>query len=95
MDASARSPHLVVLPRLAEERPAESLAHPTRLPGLVELEEVERHRSVHCDLYDGCLDRALRERWSGWTCAECPLFALADVFRSMQTDREGALRPTA
>lgn len=92
---TARPLRLWVPPGPVDDSSPETLARPTRLPGLVQLEEVERHRSVHCDRYDGCLDQALRHHWNGWTCAACPLFALADAFRSLQADREGSLRPTA
>jgi hypothetical protein len=32
---------------------------------------------VHCAKYDGCLDLAVRRRWTSWTCQRCPLFAVA------------------
>jgi hypothetical protein len=85
-------PHLVVLPGSGSP---EVPANPTRLAGLVELDDVDQHRSLMCDLYDDCLDRALRQGWQSWTCSKCELFALAETYRSLHAVHEGGLRPSA
>ena len=90
------TPHLVVLPgREDDAEGPSSLAHPTRLTGLVDLDDVERHRSLLCDLYDECLDSALHQGWQSWSCERCPLFALAETYRARRTEHEGGLRPSA
>jgi hypothetical protein len=50
---------------------------PAALEAPVELRDVEQRRAVHCPEYDGCLDLAVRRRWTSWTCQRCPLFAVA------------------
>ncbi len=97
MERPSDTPQLVVLQGRRDDDPRDlaHLAHPTRLGGLVELDDVERHRSLLCELYDDCLDGALRQGWQSWSCERCPLFALAERYRSLQADHEAALRPTA
>ncbi len=68
---------------------------PTKLSGLVEHDDVDRHRSLLCDCYDACLDEAFRHRWASWTCERCPLFRFAEGYRAMRVDHEGGLRPDA
>ena len=96
MPDSDNAPHLVVLPRNANvATELVNLANPARLHRLVGLEDVERHRSLLCDLYDRCLDSALRQAWHSWTCQHCPLFVLAGAYRSLQATQQGAMRPSA
>jgi hypothetical protein len=88
-------PHLVILPGREDSDDLARLARPKRLTGLVELDDVERHRSLLCDYYDECLDSALAQGWQSWSCEQCPLFVLAEGYRSRRTDHDGALRPSA
>ncbi len=69
--------------------------NPTALSTLVKPEDVERHRSLSCAEYDGCLDAASRRPWRSWTCGRCKLFALARAMRDAETTRVAALRPLA
>jgi lauroyl/myristoyl acyltransferase len=55
MDSAAAHPELVLLPKAGSS----AVPNPTRLATLVRPEAVERHRSLHCEQYDGCLDAAL------------------------------------
>jgi hypothetical protein len=48
--------------------------NPTKLRSALKHEDVEKHRSLSCTEYDGCLDVVLRRSWSGWSCARCQLF---------------------
>lgn len=50
---------------------------PARLSALIDHEQVEVHRSLFCWSYDRCLDAALIQRWTSWTCMHCPLFVPA------------------
>lgn len=56
---------------------AEDLTQPTprslRTP-LVTMQQVERHRNLHCLQYDDCLTVVVVENWRGWTCRYCPGF---------------------
>lgn len=49
---------------------------PSALASLIEHEGVAAHRNLFCPHYDDCLDAALLERWTSWTCAECAFFAI-------------------
>ncbi len=42
----------------------------------LDMENTSKHRvdSIYCKLYNLCLDEAIRLRWSGWTCRDCPGF---------------------
>ena len=42
---------------------------PSALASLIEHEGVEAHRNLFCPRYDDCLDVALMERWTSWTCS--------------------------
>ncbi len=86
-------PRLVVLSG-ADEADRDG-ANPTPLSGVMELDEVEEHRSLLCDRYDECLDLAYRRRWQSWTCVHCRRFELAPVYRALRSAHEGALRPMA
>lgn len=68
---------------------------PTALRSLVRHEEVERHRSLSCARYDGCLEAVLRQAWRSWSCVRCPLFALDRDWRSAEIAHEAGLRPEA
>lgn len=49
-------------------------AQPSPQPiGQLSQEAVDEHRDIDCRHYDDCLDRAVRERWSSWSCAACPV----------------------
>jgi hypothetical protein len=75
MDSASGDSELVLLHRQAggvvgaSPRP-----NPTRLAALVRPEAVERHRSLVCEQYDGCLDEALEHGWTSFTCERCELF---------------------
>lgn len=69
--------------------------NPTALRSLVKHEEVEKHRSLCCAEYDGCLETALREAWRSWTCGRCSLFSLERDCRAALIAHEAALRPEA
>jgi hypothetical protein len=47
-------------------------AKPTRLPVLLEADEVSANRRFLCPDYEECLTFAMRNRWPSWTCRECP-----------------------
>jgi hypothetical protein len=68
---------------------------PTALRSLVEHEDVERHRSLSCAEYDGCLTTVLRHRWKSWTCQRCSLFLLTREWRAAEIAHDAALRPFA
>lgn len=69
--------------------------HPTALRSLVAHEEVEKHRSLSCAEYDGCLERVLRRAWKSWTCGRCPLFHLTREWHTAEIAHVAALRPLA
>ena len=69
--------------------------NPTALRSLVKHEDVERHRSLSCGEYDGCLDRVLRHAWRSWTCGRCPYFRLTRDWRTAEVAHEAGLRPLA
>jgi hypothetical protein len=69
--------------------------NPTALRSLVKHEEVEKHRSLCCDEYDGCLDEALRRSWRSWTCGECTRFRRTRECRAAMIAHHAALRPEA
>ena len=37
---------------------------------------VEGHRNLFCSFYDACLDEAVKQGWSSWTCTRCGLHAV-------------------
>ncbi len=67
--------------------------NPTGLRSLVKHEDVEKHRSLSCAEYDGCLDTVLRHAWRSWTCGRCRLFRLAGVWHTAEIAHEATLRP--
>jgi hypothetical protein len=69
--------------------------NPTPLRALVKHEDVEKHRSLSCVEYDGCLDTVLRRAWRSWTCGRCVLFGLTRACRAAEVAHEAALRPNA
>ncbi len=69
--------------------------NPTALPYLVKHEEVEKHRSLSCVEYDGCLDAVLRHAWRSWTCGRCKLFLRTRDCRAAEIAHVAALRPFA
>jgi hypothetical protein len=69
--------------------------HPTALRSLVKHDDVERHRSLSCGEYDGCLEAVLRRAWRSWTCGRCPLFRLTQDWRAAEISHQAALRPLA
>lgn len=71
------------------------IPHPTALRSLVKHEDVERHRSLSCAAYDGCLETVLRRAWRSWTCGRCPLFHLTREWHTAEVAHEAALRPLA
>lgn len=71
------------------------IPNPTALRSLVKPEEVERHRSLSCASYDGCLDAVLRNAWRSWTCGRCRLFVHGRSCRAAEIAHEAALRPFA
>ena len=38
------------------------------------LSSVQKHRNLYCRHYDGCLGHAVKQRWEGWSCYQCPIF---------------------
>lgn len=51
---------------------------PAELKSLLKVDAlVEEHRNLFCPSYDTCLDEAVARAWTSWTCARCPLFAVA------------------
>ena len=44
---------------------------PTEYQELVDIEQVEIHRSMDCDNYQGCLEDVCKKGWSGFTCKSC------------------------
>jgi hypothetical protein len=56
---------------------------PAELKTLIKVDAlVETHRNLFCPSYDGCLDQAVAQGWTSWSCARCPLFGVptqADV----------------
>ena len=69
--------------------------NPTALRHLVKQEDVDVHRCVTCDEYDGCLDAALRHSWRSWSCGKCALFARARALQAIDRALELALSPLA
>jgi hypothetical protein len=69
--------------------------NPTSLPAVVKHEEVEKHRSLSCAEYDGCLDAASRRSWRSWSCERCKLFRFAREARAAEAAHAAALRPFA
>jgi hypothetical protein len=69
--------------------------NPTALRCLVEHEDVEKHRSLCCAEYAGCLDTASRRRWRSWTCQHCRLFLFTREMRLAEMAQDAALRPFA
>ena len=67
--------------------------NPTGLRSLVKHEDVEKHRSLSCAEYDGCLDTVLRHAWRSWTCGRCRLFRLAAICHTAEIAHEATLRP--
>ncbi len=63
--------------------------NPTALRSVLKPEDVDKHRSLSCIEYDGCLDTVLRRAWHGWSCARCQLFPLARACRAAEA-REAA-----
>ena len=49
---------------------------------------LEDLRNVFCHHYNGCLDHAMREDWSDWTCARCPIFREAGNVSATQFARD-------
>ena len=41
------------------------------------LDSVAKHRNLYCPLYAACLDIVVKEGWEGWSCLNCPNFAVA------------------
>jgi len=68
-------------------------ANPTGLAAQVEPETVERHRNVHCDQYDQCLDKALRKRWLSWSCEHCAMFVEDSLSQATRAAHEAVSRP--
>jgi hypothetical protein len=64
---------------------------PAALASLIEHEGVEAHRNLFCPRYDDCLDVALMERWTSWTCSCCDFFAVRNEVAEIL--RRGAERP--
>lgn len=64
--------------------------NPTALRSVLKPEDVDKHRSLSCIEYDGCLDAVLRRSWNSWTCARCQLFSLARACRAAEA-REAAV----
>lgn len=59
---------------------------PAELKALIKLDAlVEAHRNLFCPGYDECLDEAVAQGWTSWTCVRCPMFAV-----SAQADVVGA-----
>jgi hypothetical protein len=69
--------------------------NPTALPSLVEHIDVEKHRSLSCTDYDGCLATASRRAWRSWTCRRCTRFGLVREMRSNEMAHLAYLRPLA
>ena len=69
--------------------------NPTALRELVKHDDVEKHRSLSCLEYDGCLETVLRRSWRSWTCGRCVLFRLNRECRVAEIVHEAALRPNA
>jgi hypothetical protein len=64
---------------------------PSALASLIEHDGVEANRNLFCPHYDDCLDVALLERWTSWTCAECTFFAVRH--EAAEILRRGGERP--
>lgn len=64
---------------------------PSALASLIEHEGVGANRNLFCPHYDDCLDVALLERWTSWTCAECAFFAIRHEVEEIR--RLGGERP--
>ena len=71
------------------------MPNPTALRSLVKPEDVEKHRSLSCARYDGCLETVLRNAWRSWSCGRCRLFVLDRDWRAAEMAHEAALRPMA
>ncbi len=74
---------------------AATAPNPTALRHLVTDEDVDHHRCVTCDEYDGCLDAALRHCWKSWTCGQCQRFRDARALRAPEHGDERAAHPSA
>lgn len=65
-----------IFPRVAHHlgsKPRWAPAVPYLDDALVYLETPPRERKVMCRRYEGCLDHAAGQDWTGWTCAGCPV----------------------
>ncbi len=71
------------------------IANPTALRFQLKHEDVEKHRSLSCLEYDGCLDTVLRRAWNSWTCKRCGLFPFGRALRAAEVRHEAALRVLA
>lgn len=71
------------------------IANPTALRSLLKHEDVDRHRSLSCAEYDGCLDKVLRRSWNSWTCEHCRLFPFTKQWHAAEVMHEAGLRPLA
>jgi hypothetical protein len=69
--------------------------NPTKLRFLVKHDDVEKHRSLSCAAYDGCLDEVTRRAWRSWTCGRCALFLLGRECRVAEISHAAELRPNA
>jgi len=50
--------------------------NPTHQKQFTTAKEVERH--VMCQYYGACLDRAVKQGWSGFSCYECTAYQLEE-----------------
>ena len=65
--------------------------HPTKLLKLIDPERIlENYRNFSCDHYADCLDEAVKRRWTSWTCAHCPLFAVSSKVKGVESCGAGA-----
>ena len=94
-DTSGHAMLMMLHGQANEETGASPQPNPTVLAGLVQPENVERHRNVFCDHYDHCLDEALRQTWPSWSCERCPMFARDPVSQAMRVGHEAVNRPEA
>jgi hypothetical protein len=69
--------------------------NPTALRSLVKPEDVEKHRSLSCGRYDGCLETVLQNSWRSWSCGRCRFFLHDREWRTAEICHEAALRPFA
>lgn len=57
---------------------------PSELLKLIDPErDVEGYRNLVCHHYGSCLDDAVENQWTSWTCALCPLFEDAPRLRAV------------